>query len=242
MRRAVFRKIFLAIFTALLASGCAGPRKAGNLPNWEDPRVRFVGAVLLAYQKAAGRGGERWYLGILAGRGINAYSGPGGWFYITEGFLRLRRPFQAVLLAHEAGHRVKGHIGTQRIETGALKGSVALDKLAGDESLDGGGDAKAAPSVAERAAFNAFSRAQELEADRLASCLMIRAAGGKPNFGIRNLRHFFRALGERGAGEKGGTHPHPEARAAQLGRIISGELAPCPPGWNKRAPTRKRGG
>jgi len=69
-----------------------------------------VGAMMHAYQKATGREGERWYLGILPGRRINAY-GPRGWFYIK---------------ARLVGHRFKGHIGTQRINTCALRGSVAL--------------------------------------------------------------------------------------------------------------------
>ena len=110
MLRALFRKTLLPILIAFLAAGCAGPRKAGNLPSWDDPRVRFVGTMMHAYQKATGREGERWYLGILPGRRINAY-GPRGWFYIK---------------ARLVGHRFKGHIGTQRINTCALRGSVAL--------------------------------------------------------------------------------------------------------------------
>ncbi|MBT3433953.1 MAG: hypothetical protein HN435_08590, partial [Nitrospinaceae bacterium] len=53
--------IFMAALIIML-SGCTGPRKAGNLPNWDDTRVRFVGTMLNAYQRASGRGGERWYL------------------------------------------------------------------------------------------------------------------------------------------------------------------------------------
>ncbi|MBT3352373.1 MAG: hypothetical protein HN400_13935 [Nitrospinaceae bacterium] len=213
-----------------------------------------MGTMLNAYQRASGRGGERWYLGILPGRHINAYAGRGGWFYVTEGFLRLRRPFQAALLAHEASHHIKGHIGTHTLNIGAIRGNVALGEiniakkkiLGGTPPGDtppggappGGANAKKNPAASMRAeaqaeAFNAFSRAQEFEADHLAACLMHQLTKGRKNFGARNLRHFFEYLSKRGIGDESPLHPQPKERAARLGRIISGELAPCPKGWKK---------
>lgn len=135
--------------------------------SYRDPQLtshlkRIVGQLA----KTTGGSASDYKLTVLDTPTINAFAAPGGYLYVTRGLLALANDEAEVagVLAHELGHLdarhgAKRQIVAQRV---SLLGSLS-DSLHQQDRLE--------PLSSQRIA--AYSRAQELEADRLG---MVKAA------------------------------------------------------------------
>ena len=162
-----------------------------------------------------------YHVQILDSNEINALSGPGGFIFVTSGFLKIMPDEDALaaVLAHEVGHVVKGH-GLKAIseanysqallllgkEAAASQGGAVVSQLTstfGDSISD----------IANTILTKGYSRSQEYEADEYAAELL-----GKAGYSPAGLIAMLDAIEKRGHG--GGwlsTHPAPEDRRDELG-------------------------
>jgi predicted Zn-dependent protease len=159
--------------------------------------VSLVGQALA---QSAGRGDLVYHFAILRDEGVNAFSTPGGYIFVTRGALRQMRDESelAGVLAHEIAHvnlrhvlteienrylmQKAGETATQAV--GAYGGSRGQATLA---ALQAGGPVFS--QIADGATellFRGFNRSQESEADKLAADYA-RRTGYDPNGLVRFL-------------------------------------------------------
>lgn len=158
---------------------------------------------------------------------INAMSAPGGYVFVSSGFLKLLPDEDALaaVLAHEVAHVVKRH-GVNAISNGALfsalgaftkaSASIAVSNsgtsLPLSEITDVFGDSVS--GVTDKLLTSGFDRSQEYEADLYAANLLIKA-GYDPSALVKVLE----ILRQHTSSDKSGwyaTHPDPEDRIDEL--------------------------
>ena len=147
----------------------------------------------------------------------NAFALPGGYVFITRSILDLcgREPGQvAFVLAHEMSHITKGHT-MERIVMGSAV--TIVSNIATLRAAMVGWVRKAGVDAVQ----SVYSRAQELEADALATAL-IHAAGYDPAAGERLLAGLAKQCpGSEPNGYRKyfSTHPDSSVRIAEIRRI-----------------------
>ena len=194
---------------------------------YSDPKVeRTVARIVGRLTTASPDSTETYRVTLLDSPSVNAFALPGGYLYITRGLLALADDSAelAAVLAHEMAHVVADH-GIKRQRRVA---SVSIkERVAGRVMSDG--DAKLALARDELDAAS-FSRAQELEADRIGTKMM-SDAGFDPLAAVDFLRSMERYTLYRRAGKADGsldflaTHPAAPQRLAAL-EALAGSLAP----------------
>jgi len=168
-----------------------------------------------------------YHVQLLDSNEINALSGPGGFIFVTSGFLKIMPDEDALaaVLAHEVGHVVKGH-GLKAIseanyseallllgkEAAASQGGAVVQQLTstfGDSISD----------IANTLLTKGYSRSQEYEADEYAAELL-KKAGYSPS----GLLAMLDAVEKHGAGSGGwlSTHPAPADRREEIGSAAEG--------------------
>jgi predicted Zn-dependent protease len=149
----------------------------------------------------------------------NAFALPGGFIFVSRSILELCRwdPSEmAFILAHEMGHVVRGH-AIERIVTHT---AVSVASRAAPVRGALGGWLK---TVGIQYLQTAYSRDQELEADRL-GVRLLRAAGFEPEGALRllaRLAELKRSAEPSGLGEYFSTHPTAEIRIESLRRFLA---------------------
>jgi predicted Zn-dependent protease len=159
-------------------------RLLGQYGIWPDPVLRsYVTLVGQALVQSVGRQGLTYHFAILKDEGVNAYSAPGGYVFVTRGALRQMRDESelAGVLAHEIAHvnlrhvlteienryfmQKAGETATQVMSTyGGSGGQATL------AALQAGGPVFS--QIADGAAellYRGFNRSQEAEADKSAA-------------------------------------------------------------------------
>lgn len=144
----------------------------------------------------------------------NAFALPGGFIFVSRSILELcrwERSEMAFVLGHEMGHVIRGH-ALERIVTGT---AVNLASRAAPVRGALGGWLK---TVGVQYLQTAYSRDQELEADRL-GVRLLRAAGFEPQGAVRmltRLAELKRSAEPSRLGEYFSTHPTAEIRIQSL--------------------------
>ncbi len=163
------------------------------------------------------RADQPWVFGVLDTDKVNAFSGPGGYVWVTRGAIAKMQDESelAGVLAHEIGHVVKHH------GLDAAKNAGRLDALAtAGQSLDSRAAAMGdiSDKVVEVILNTGFSQPQEFEADNEA-VRITAAAGYDPNGYLKFLR---RIRDQQKAGQQVfGTHPGMEDRIKKVKNEIS---------------------
>jgi len=163
------------------------------------------------------RADQPWVFGVLNTDKVNAFSGPGGYVWVTRGAIAKMQDESelAGVLAHEIGHVVKHH------GLDAAKNAGRLDALAtAGQSLDSRAAAMGdiSDKVVEVILNTGFSQPQEFEADAQA-VKIVSAAGYDPNGYLKFLR---RIAAEQKAGQQVfGTHPGMDERIKKVKNEIS---------------------
>ncbi len=148
----------------------------------------------------------------------NAFALPGGFIFVSRSILELcrwDRNEMAFILAHEMGHVIRGH-AIERIVTNT---AVSVASRAAPVRGALGGWLK---KVGIQYFQTAYSRDQELEADRL-GLRLLRAAGFEPEGAIQllmRLAELQRSAEPASLGEYFSTHPTAEVRIQTLRRFL----------------------
>jgi beta-barrel assembly-enhancing protease len=162
---------------------------------------------------------------------INALAAPGGLIFITRGMLRCchHEDAMAAVLAHEIGHVQNKH-GLQAIKTSRV--TSALTTLGVESAKAFGGQELANLTETFEASIgditktlvnSGYSRAFESEAD-MAAVTILKRVGYDGNGLVDMLRVMQKRL-KPGGLDFAKTHPAPEVRIADIGRMI-GPYAP----------------
>ncbi len=121
--------------------------------------------------------GARWEFEVFEDSSANAFALPGGKVGVNTGLLRIAQTDAelAAVVAHEMAHVTSNHAQSriQRNQTVALGGAILGAVLSGAENGQQLG--QLAQKGGEIAFGLTFSRAQELEADRIGTLFMARA-------------------------------------------------------------------
>jgi predicted Zn-dependent protease len=174
------------VFFLAFASGCAvettsGPPRQSpqeaRTPNVKplDPsqaaRLQRIMVPLLRAGKT--RSLKEVRVGVVEDPGINAANAGGGEFYVTTGLLQKANDEQLRgILAHEIAHDDLGHVArAQVLGTGLNLGIILLEQIIPGSS--------AITPIAGTLVARAYSRSEELEADRHAVEILQRAGYSK---------------------------------------------------------------
>jgi predicted Zn-dependent protease len=162
---------------------------------------------------------RRFHFDAFATGEPNAFALPGGFIFVSRSILELCQwdeSEMAFILAHEMGHVIRGH-AIERIVTHT---AVNLASRAAPVRGALGGWLK---TVGIQYLQTAYSRDQELEADRL-GVRLLRAAGFEPQGAIRllaRLAELKRTAEPSSLGEYFSTHPTAEIRMESLRRLLA---------------------
>ena len=164
-----------------------------------------------------------YHVAILDTDEVNALSAPGGFIFVTRGFLSKIPNEEALasVLAHEVAHIVKGH-GVSAISKANLTDALTtLGKEAA--SSYGNGNVKeltnafggSVTDVFNTLVKDGYSKSQEYEADQYAGVLLARV--GYSTNGLKDMLNSLVTLEkENGRGGWFDTHPAPEKRLREL--------------------------
>ena len=157
---------------------------------------------------------------------INAVSAPGGFIFVTKGFLKVvpNEDALAAVLAHEVAHVVKGH-GVKAISEANLSEALMLIGKESVESQAQGfemmrqltstfGDS--INDISRTILVKGYSRSQEYQADEYAAVLLKRS-GYDPGGLAAMLKSLETASHGSVQGGWASTHPKPEDRIDELG-------------------------
>ena len=154
---------------ALLLTGCASVPAGTYFPEPADPNTARVATILYRAAAAAGDDPARYSFAFVRSLHAAAYTDENATFYVTDGLARMPTPVLEAAIAHEVAHEVLDHVGTRR------RLSLSLNAGFGTAGFFAPGvgflDMLVNPLV-----VRAFSRQQELDADRRA-VEIIRAMG-----------------------------------------------------------------
>lgn len=191
--------------------------------------VNRVGNVVAAYSDVPETFGG-YHFAVLDTDEVNALSAPGGFVFVSRGFLKLipNEDALAAVLAHEVGHIVKGHgvkaisqanmtdavmiLGKQAVSDYSALPSAELTELFGDSVTQ----------VFDALIKNGYSRSQEYEADAYAAELLKRTG-----YASKSLITMLTALEGQKASSGGwyDTHPAPGKRIDELETAVKNEPA-----------------
>jgi predicted Zn-dependent protease len=193
--------------------------------------VNKIAAVLAAVSDRPETFGG-YYVQILDSQELNAISAPGGFIFITTGFLKTvpNEDALAAVLAHEVAHVVKGH-GMSAISEASL--SKALLRLGQDTARQQGGVivgkvvntfGDSVSDIASTLLSNGYSRSQEYDADSYAAILLERAGYDVKGLGLM----LERIDADESSGGWHSTHPSARDRIAELGSSVGEKYVPNP--------------
>jgi Zn-dependent protease with chaperone function len=206
------RVIALALAAALL-SGCATVPTGAYFPPPTNPATVRVADILHRAAVAAGDDPERYSFAFVQSRVAAAYSDEEAVFYFTDGLVRMPRDVIEAVVAHEVAHEVLGHIGDRRrLSLSIFAGFTLLGVVApGVGLLD---------FIVNPVAVRAFSRHQELAADRRAVEILRAMGHASPESAMAGALRALDATSPRPKEGLAGllsTHPSLEERLGALG-------------------------
>lgn len=222
MIRGVQGRALALLIAAALLGGCATAPTGAYFPPPANPATVRVSDILYRAAVAAGDDPERYSFAFVQSRVATAYSDEEAVFYLTDGLLRMPVDVVEAVVAHEVAHEVLGHIGDRRrLSLSIFAGFTLLGMVApGVGLLD---------FIVNPIAVRAFSRHQELAADRRAVEILAAMGHKEPEATMANA---LRALNATSPRPKEGltgllsTHPTIEERLAALGKRDGPEVAP----------------
>lgn len=188
--------------------------------------VNTVGqALAMASEKPETFGGYHYL--ILNSDEINAFAAPGGLIFLSRGMLRLCKTEDelAAVLAHEVAHVNLGH-AISAISNSRWTDAMTVLGTESAKNLGGGQLASLTTAfegsiqdVTSKLVTSGYARGQERDADTLAIKIMQRL-GYDPSALGRVLGHMDHEL-KPGGLDFAKTHPPPQARIADLAKLVT---------------------
>lgn len=163
---------------------------------------------------------------VLDSEELNAMAAPGGFIFITRGFLKVipNEEALAAVLAHEVAHIVHGH-GVEAISQSNLSKAFLLLGKEGVQEFSGGITSELTAAFGESVTDvtsslleKGYSRTQEYAADAYATELLARA-GYNPQ-GIQMMLTAVEAEQENRSGGWMSSHPKSSARQEELASLL----------------------
>jgi beta-barrel assembly-enhancing protease len=200
-------------------------RVLGRLPLQQDEALtRYLNLVGTALATRSSRSDLRFHFALLDSDGINAYSAPGGYIFISRGALKLAQDEAelAGVLAHEIAHVSERHIvKALNIRAADTGGSVGVGRLLGGSSDTARIAIGQAVDQAVAILFESgYSQQDELESDQVATLLL--ASSGYDPLALRRYLERVQAQ-EQGSAALNTTHPPSQQRLRTLDRLIADE-------------------
>jgi len=179
--------------------------------------ARYVVLVGQTIASRTARADQPWVFGVLDTDTVNAFSGPGGYVWITRGAIDQMQDESelAGVLAHEIGHVVRQH-GLHAAQQAGF--ADALVSAAGSTSA-GAQFNGASDKIVDVIVKQGFTQPQEFEADQ-SSVRLTALAGYDPN----GLLHFLIRIRDKqkaGATNLFSTHPGMDDRIKKISDAIS---------------------
>ncbi|HEY2587859.1 MAG TPA: M48 family metalloprotease [Tepidisphaeraceae bacterium] len=179
--------------------------------------ARYVVLVGQTVASRTPRADQPWVFGVLDTNEVNAFSGPGGYVWVTRGAIAQMQDESelAGVLGHEIGHVVKQH-GLHAAQQAGLA-DAGLTAASGTQAGASFGDLS--DKIVDIIVKTGFSQPQEFEAD-LESVKYTAAAGYDPD----GLLHFLTRIREKqksGNPNFFGTHPGMDERIQRIKSQIS---------------------
>ena len=169
-----------------LAPGCAGLPAGTYYPPPNDPNTIRVANALHRAAVAAGDDPSRYTFALINTRHPAAFTDEDATFYISDGLAQMPTQVLQAVIAHEVAHEVLDHVGKRRRMAVGMTGgfSAAGFFVPGVGLID---------LLVNPLAVRAFSRKQELEADRRAVEILRDLGDPTPR---RSLADALRAMDE----------------------------------------------
>lgn len=213
-----------AALTGLLVAGCAtlGPVPDGSSSpsgraSQSGPALEPVSQqdaarlrrVMEPLAKAADHPLGQVKIGILSDKSINAANAGNGEFYVTRGLLDRANDDQLrAVMAHEIAHNDLGHVAkAQRLQAGVELGSAILEQVVPNAAI--------VTPIAGTLITRAYSRSEELAADKHAVTLLRRVGSSKESL-ENTLAWLESTSGDGGGGGWFATHPGTRDRIQAL--------------------------
>lgn len=197
-------------------------------PLRDDALNRYVNKVGLAVAKASDRpevyGGYHFL--VLDSTDVNALAAPGGFIFLTKGFVKLMPDEDALAgaLAHEVAHVVKGH-GVKAISKANLTEALLLiGQAAAEDYTSGvsqelvGAFGSSITDVANTIFEKGFSRSDEYDSDEYAVGLMLKVKYN-PQGLVAALKQLD-TIADKSEGGLFATHPEPEDRLDEVEEVL----------------------
>jgi Zn-dependent protease with chaperone function len=145
----------------LLMSSCVGLPAGTYYPEPRDPNTARVATTLYRAASAAGDDPTRYTFAFIRTRHPVVYTDEDATFYISDGLAAMPMPVLEGTIAQAVAHEVLDHVGTRRRMSAGMTGgfSIAGFFVPGVGMLD---------YMVNPLVVRAFSRKQELDADRRA--------------------------------------------------------------------------
>lgn len=179
--------------------------------------ARYVVMVGQTVASRTPRADKQWVFGVLETQEVNAFSGPGGYVWITRGAVEhmQNEAELAGVLGHEIGHVVKQHGLQAAKQAGLADAAVTAVQSSNDMTEFNGLSDKVADIIIKRG----FSQPQEFEADAM-SVKFVAAAGYDPN-GFLHFLERIRQQQKSGGPTLFSTHPGMDERIKRVTAEIS---------------------
>lgn len=206
------RAIAWLLGLTFLVTGCAGLPAGTYFPEPRDPNTARVATTLHRAAVAAGDDPTRYTFAFIRTRHPVVYTDEDATFYISDGLASMPMPTLEGVIAQAVAHEVLDHVGTRRRMSAGMTGgfSVAGLFVPGVGMLD---------FMVNPLVVRAFSRKQELEADRRAVEILRTMGDPTPR---RSLADALRAMdaapvkSQEGSGSALDTRPTLRARLEAL--------------------------
>jgi len=201
-------------------------RILGRIALYDDNKInRYVSLVGHTLTQFSNRSELTFFFAVLDSLGINAYSTPGGYVFITKGALQIMQDESelAAVLAHEIAHITERHIvkefNIKGVDSSAISsisqiigGNQDTVRIAFSQAVD-----QAMSVLFEKG----YKQQDELISDKI-STLLIAATGYDPMALQRYLTRV-QELTEDSQINESKTHPPTEQRAKSLNQFINKE-------------------
>ena len=179
--------------------------------------AQYVVLVGQTVASRTARADQTWVFGVLDTQTVNAYSGPGGYVWVTRGAIDQMQDESelAGVLAHEIGHVVKKHGLQAAQQAGFADAAVTAIQSSNNLNEFNGLSDKVVDVIVKQG----FTQPQEFEADA-EGVKYATAAGYDPN----GLLHFLQRIRQKqqsGVPNLLSTHPGLDERIRRISNQIS---------------------
>jgi Zn-dependent protease with chaperone function len=197
------RRLVGIVIAVAMVAGCATVPEQAYYPDPRDARTRVVAEALWRAARAASEDPQGYSFAMIRTAQVRTYTAEDATFYFSEGLAGQPGRVIDALVAHEVAHELLDHVGARRALSLSITGGFTVlgIVLPGLSALD---------LVANPLIVRAYTREQELQADRRAVEVLRDMGYATPRRVLANALHEAAALND--ATQRGPFAAEPELR------------------------------